>query len=386
MKKIYYLLAFIAVAITFASCDPMSKTYKTLDAQPAAAKSLNYTLVPADYKLLPTTSSDYKYGDFTSLADATATIPTILNIKFFDYGNGSNINVTYASGTNVILADSVFADVAYTMVAADYTASASVTGTTFKDYSSAQVLLYLTYKYPTPVANQLSVLTYTYYSSGLTPSAGVLQTDSFLFINGTWKKIYTITPAQYASIGHGSYNQFVVGDAANLQSYFNTFLKNDVNVASTAKVGDVQYVSYNYYNATGKVTSQRVMLLSYDGNNWTINNTLPFAKLNGTWIPDPTIYHTLTTADTKLIGDPAGTKNQSLGTLAQRANLYQYGDFSGWAAIDLQNAMIFVLTNDFPAPKVNIPYKVTYLVYSGTDVPTTATFIYNGTAWAPYTP
>jgi hypothetical protein len=94
------------------------------------------------------------------------------------------------------------------------------------------------------------------------------------------------------------------------------------------------------------------------------------------------VYYTLTTADTKLIGNPNGTNNQNIGTSAQRADLYQYGDFSGWAAADLQSAMILVLTTDFPNPTPNINYKVTFKVYTGgTDVPTTLTFQWNGTAW-----
>jgi hypothetical protein len=44
--------------------------------------------------------------------------------------------------------------------------------------------------------------------------------------------------------------------------------------------------------------------------------------------------------------------------------------------------MILVLTADFPSPKPNVNYKVTYLNYTGgTDVPTVLTFQYNGTAW-----
>jgi hypothetical protein len=69
------------------------------------------------------------------------------------------------------------------------------------------------------------------------------------------------------------------------------------------------------------------------------------------------------------------------GTAAQRANLYQYGDFSGLAVADLNKAMILVLTTDFPNPKVSIAYKVTFLIYSGTDKSTTYTYVYDGTSW-----
>ena len=151
---------------------------------------------------------------------------------------------------------------------------------------------------------------------------------------------------------------------------------------ATATYGQTEYVSFNYYvSGTGGGTFQRVLPLVYNGTNWvntaTLTNTLAFVKSGGTWIADPTVYYTLTTADTKLIAA------STIGTAAERTNLGSYGDFeTSWTTADLQSAIILVLTNDFKTPKININYKVTYLLYTGgADVPTVATFQNNGTAW-----
>jgi hypothetical protein len=369
MKKIFYVLALIALGFTACQKQPnlLPSSY---------TKMMTLTLQQSDYQLLPSTAYPHSTFTFDNTADANTYIPQILNARDPQLGNGSTASVTYTvSAPYLKVADSVYKDVAYTLTNADYLL---LPGNKYTDFSSAQILTWLPYKYPTAVANQLALLTFNYYNSNTT-----VQTFSFLYQGGAWKQIYTISPAQYAAVGRGAYNQFTAADNANLAAYFNGFLKADVAVMATAKYGDIQYVSFDYY---GGGTFQRVLPLIYNGTAWvttaTVNNTLAFVKSNGAWIADPTVYYTLTTADTKLIGNPNGTNNQTIGTSAQRANLYQYGDFSNWAAADLNNAIILVLKTDFPNPKVNVNYKVTYLNYTGgTDVPTVLTFQYNGTTW-----
>jgi hypothetical protein len=377
MKKIYYSLLLLTLAFTACQKQPnlVPSTY---------TKAMVLTLQASDYQLLP--SKDYPYStlSFDNVTDAKLYIPMILNARDPQLGNGSTAKITYnISSPYLKVADTVFKDVAYTLTNADYLL---LPGNKYTDFSIAQMLSWLPYKYTTPVANQLAVLTFNYYNSTTT-----VQTFSFLYLNGAWQQIYQVTPAQYAAFGRGAYNQFTTADAANLPAYLNALLKADVAVASTAKYGQTEYVSFNYYvSGSSGGTFQRVMPLVFDGTNWvntsTVTNTLSFVKSGGTWIPDPTVYYTLTTADTKLIGNPAGTNNQTIGTSAQRANLYQYGDFSGWAAADLNNAIILVLTTDFPKPTLNVNYDVTYLNYTGgADVPTVLIFKNNGTAWAPVT-
>jgi len=352
MKKTLYLLAFIAVA--FASCDPLSKTYQNIDAVKAAT--------PQTITLNVTTS-------YASPTAASTGIVTTLNTSYSTVPDGSSAAVTYVAPANSTFAPSVtLSAVAYTMVSTDYT----FPGNTFSDLSDAAVLNFLAYKYPTPVANQQVVLTYNYFLSGYTASSGTITTDSFVFAGGAWVKCYTVSPNQYATVNRGLTNTFVSADVANIPTYLAGFLKADGAVSIAAKAGDVKYVSYRY-----ATTSNYILPMYYNGTVWASTPTLLFLKVNGTWIPDPTVYYKLSTADTKLIG------NSTFGTAAQRTNLSSYGDFSGWATADIQGGIIVVLTADFPTPKANVPYKVTYLNYTGgVDVPTVLTFVYNGTAWA----
>ncbi|MFI5163587.1 MAG: hypothetical protein ACHQHN_20090 [Sphingobacteriales bacterium] len=373
MKKIYYLLALAAITVAGCQKQPI------VGAGGSGAnevKTLNLTLASSDYSSLGSSVYASKTKNFNSDADAQQYIPTILNNEYPQLSNGSKANITFSE--QPLLVDSIYKDQQYTLVTTPVSDYKLLPGNNFNDFSIAQALAWLPYKFPAPAATQQEILTFAYYNGQTTTTS----TFAFLYLNGAWRQAYLLTPAQYAAVGRPAFSQFTSADNANIPSYLNAILKADPSVMATAKAGSIQYLSFNYYNSA-KVTTQRILALAYDGNNWTplSTTTLAFLKSGGTWIVDPTVYYTLTKADTQLIGNPTGTNNQTIGTAAERANLYQYGDFSGWAKADLQNAMILVLTTDFPSPKVNINYVVTYLNYTGTDVPTTITFQYNGTAW-----
>jgi len=394
MKKIYYSLALLG--LVFASCHPMNNTYKSLDADPAPGV-LTYTLLPGDYKLVPTSldANASKQLGLTDTAEANKDVPAILNLKFPGYGNGSRASITYSSPAVVVplkLVDSSYlipnpdpnssgsiidTAVVYTLTTNDYFL---LPGNKYTDFSVAQLLSWLPYKYANAQNGTLKVLTWTPYPATLTVPS------SFLYVNGSWRQIYQLTPAQYASVGHGTYNEFTSADDANIASYINELLKADLSVAATAKTGDMKFVSYYYYASSTK-TYQRVITLYYNGTNWTTavvptSNTSTFVKSGGTWAPDPTVYYTLTAADCTLIANST-IGGDALATV--RANLAKYNDFEmgqGQFTTDLVNqALILVLTTDFKTPKVNVNYNVTYLAYTGKDVATVVVFHYDGTQW-----
>src|ERR1700744_4433799 len=103
----------------------------------------------------------------------------------------------------------------------------------------------------------LKVLSWTTYPSNLSPAPPY----SFLYTNGSWRQIYMISNAQYAAVGHGTYNQFAAADDANIPAYINTLLKADLSVAAVAKRGDVKYVSYNYYVSSTKDCQRELALI-----------------------------------------------------------------------------------------------------------------------------
>ncbi|HEY9003523.1 MAG TPA: hypothetical protein VIM89_19355 [Mucilaginibacter sp.] len=373
MKKAFYLLAMVAV--TFAACQkqPIVPTFTA----PVTPSTLTVTLAPADYALLPSTNYASKSLSFDNVNDASTSIPTILAAKYPLAGDASTAAVTYTQSALYFkpAADSLYADVAYTLTPADYLL---LPGNTYTDFSIAQVLKWLPYKYPTPVANQLALLTFTPYPATLTPPY------SFLYLNNAWKQIYTITPAEYAAVGLGKYNQFTSSNDAQLPSMLSALLKTDLTVQDTVKAGDIEYISFDYYGSDGKAY-QRVMPLQYDGNNYVAPKTslaapISFVKKSGTWTyvpPLPVINYTLTAADITLIA------NSNIGTAALRSNLGSYGDFeTSWAKSDLQAAFILCLNKDITTPQTNTNYDVHYKLYSGgADVDTILVFQWDGTKW-----
>jgi hypothetical protein len=382
MKRIYYLLAIVAIAFTACQKQPIVGLGGSASNE---VKIINVTLAAADYKMLDTTVYAYKSKTFKSDADAKLYIPIILNKSYPQLSNGSIANVSYSS--QFVVADSVYSHLTYTLTNADYLL---LPKNTFTDFSIAQVITWLPFKYTSPVDNQQVILNFTYYDG----STSIPKTTyAFVYTNKTWVQAYMITPAQYAAIGHGSFNQFVNADNANLPAYLNSIMKADPLLMATAKAGNVQYVSFNFYNSTKPaVTSQRVLPLVFDGTNWlpSASGTLGFVKSGGTWIPDPTVYYTVGgvgSADLTLIGGSGIGGNALSGDVT---SLVKYGDFDTyWMSLSTPNptsylnqAFILILTKDFPTPKLNTPYKVTFLYYTGgKDVSTIYTFTYNGTAW-----
>jgi len=370
MKKIYYLLAMLTMALSACQKQPIVP-----EASLTKTAALTLTLAQSDYQLLPKSDYPYSQYSFNSITDANLYIPMILSAKeSAQLNNGSTASVTYALSTPTLkVADSLYKDLTYTVTSADYFA---VTGNHYGDFSATAVLQFLAYKYPTPVANQLAIISYTLYTT-----ADNSVVNSFLYLNGAWQKIYQVTPAEYTEAGEGKYDQFQGSDVPNLPGYFNFFLKNDISIADTAKANDIEYVSYSYY-ASGSAY-QKVLALTYDGSNWGVIKTQAtgsFLLTKGTWaavLPVPTINHTLTSADTKLIA----ASNVAPASLL--SNLGQYGDFeTSWTTAELDAAFILVLQTDYTTPVVGDNYVITYLLYSGgADVPTQLTFHYNGTAW-----
>lgn len=377
MKKAFYLLALVAITFTACQKQPVVPTFTKPIVIPTIDTSI--TLSASDYALLPSSAYPSKTLSFDNATDAANYIPTILNVKFPSKlaANNSTAKITYTQSALYFkpAADSVYSHVAYTLTPADYLL---LPGNKYTDFTLAQVLAWLPYKYPSPTANQLVLLTFTPYPATLTPPY------SYLYLNGAWKQIYTITPAQYTVYGLGKYNQFTSANDATLPAMLGALLKTDLNVQDTVKSGDIEYISFNYYGSD-KGTYQRVIPLEYDGNNYVAPKTSVAAPLNfiekgGTWqfvTPLPTISYTLTPADTKLIAA------STVAPAAQLTNLSSYGDFeSAWTTAQLDAAMILVLNADFTTPQINTNYKVTYSAYSGgADVPTSLLFQWSGTAW-----
>lgn len=375
MKKISNILAFAALALSACQKQPVIP-----NTTPEHKASLTQTLASADYGKLDSATYAYKNHAFQSDDDAKQSIPTILAAEYPRVDDGSTAAISYTVGTpKVKVADSLYSDVAYTLTNADYLL---LPGNKYTDFSAAQILSWLPYGPHTssPVTNQHAVLTFNYYAGTVS-----VQTFGYLYLNNAWQQIYLLSPAQYASIGRSSHNEFVVGDKDNINQYINSLLKADLTVSATAKVGDILYVSFNYYEGT--TDYQKVRVFAFDGSNWITGSTprsLSFERTGGKWVVSSTVTYTLAAADYVYIGTQT-----TAGTQAARDNVAKYPDFNisaptdatYWSPDDLDAAMIALLTSKFKATALpNQKFVVTYVVYSfGKTSNVSKTYVYDGT-------
>lgn len=381
-KNLLYLMALISVI--FASCDPLEKTYEEIEIK-SADKIISLTLTAADYDLLPSSNYAKKGGYFASSADANSSISVIFNAKYPQLPNGTKANVIYNLRPSAVkLTDSVFANVQYTVTNSDYTdGSAAVGNGNFKTYNATQALAFLDWKYPkasTPI-NKLVLLTYQFFQSNATPSAGITVTEAFLFNEIGWQKIYLVNANQYASVGRGINSAFTSGDVSTLPTYFNNFLKADP-ATPIAKVGDLKLVSYKYQQSSS-VVHQKVYTLIFDGLNWVVVatpvNPLPFIKKNGTWIPDPTVYYTLIKADFAVLLTPAAEK---VGTALGKTNAAAFASFdvtggnNSWTEAQINDALILMLNTKYESAPVDetVVYNITYALFRGATPTVTKAF------------
>jgi len=405
MKKIHYLFAFTVAVAAFSACKPLSKTYDTLGDIPApAAPSTAITLVAADYKLVPKGSAAIAAGYFKSSDTAKIQVPFILASKFPTLAEKSSVAVTYnVVAPTVKLPDSTLATTAITLnvtPTSDYRWTAftyngtAVAANTFDDLSATAVINWLRFKNQTPPAeNSIRVLTYLYFESNVTASSGTLTTDAFMYTAANdWQKIYRVNNTQYTSVNKGVNFAFVAADAANLPTYFNTFLKGDGIVMATAKAGDVINVNYKY-QTSATVSFQRVLPMRFDGTNWSTNPyavTLNFVKTGGVWVADNTVNYKLLTADYQSI-----VNMTTINIATARANVASFGDFNittplspttGWSDADINSVLVTVLTTKFGSTAVaNQKFNVTYVAFNGSTFNVTKLFVYNGSTFV-YTP
>jgi hypothetical protein len=383
MKKITYLLAIATLAFTACQKQPIGTLYKApvvVVAPPPSDTAI--TLSASDYALLPSSVYSSKTQTFDNATDAQNYIPAILNAKFATASNGSNALVTYTQSALYFkqAGDSLSTSVAYTLTHDDYLALKSNTFGDL-DFSLAQMLSFMnedTSVYQTSVKSQLALVTFTPFPSALTPPPPYSYVK---LAPKKWIQAYTIQPAQYASVGLGTHNQFTSSNDANLSLMLSALLKADLTIQDTIKAGDIKYISYAYFGSDSKAY-QKVRPLQYDGNNYVAPKTstasLNFVKQSGSWgfaAPLPSINYALTPADITLIS--------SNSAYPGAGNLGQYKDFdSAWSIVYMNEAIIQCLLVDFPTPQTNTLYKVTFNNYSS-PAPNPSSFIWDGTKWVP---
>ncbi|MDR6785071.1 hypothetical protein ABIE26_003769 [Pedobacter africanus] len=383
-KNILYLVAFMSMI--FVACNPLKDEINNI--KPVAAdKTVVLTLANADYGLLPAGNYARTGFYFATTADANDFISVILNKKYPQLGDGTKANISYNSmPAQVKPADSLITNnpnpLTYTVTDADYSAT---NGNNNKNFTTAKSLEFLSKKYPAAVNNQLSILTYAYFESGSTTSAGVPAVDTFIFLNGQWVKAYTVSQAQYISAGKLVLFNFGAADEPNLAGYFSVFLGSDASVTAKAKLGDVKYVAFDYF-ASSK-TYRRIKPLIFDGIKWVSKpvslGPLAFLRKKGTWIPDPTVYYTLIKADFSVLDKSGVATDAAIANAVTFASFDITGGANNWTESQITAALILILKTKYASAPVDetVLYKITYGLFKSGVTPTVKTFAKTSTGF-----
>ncbi|WP_299054873.1 hypothetical protein [uncultured Polaribacter sp.] len=407
MKKIFY--SFAILSLLFTSCNPMEDIYAELDAKESVISGeAVYTLTDEDYESL-----DLSYGNFSNLDDAKSMIPGFLSSKYQAWGLGSLATVTFklyspinfesytltdddyaalnltslntsgdfnsflgskfSSEPNGSVVDLTYNTLApqieYTLTDTDFDLVGNGQYDNFDIRSGrdeetiesrrAKIETILLNNFPDTAVGQQYLVTYAVYDGSASTRDMLVQlnaSNEYVLING-----YTLTEADFASVGNGQYNNFDVREGKDEETVearrtkIETILLN--NFPSTA-TGDQYFVTYAIYNGTNTTLN---MLLEFDGSGYVLVEATVISKTTrftytGTW--DAPI--TFTQAEYNLMG-------QSYPNFSNEDEaIYKIG-------IYLKTLYQFAAESDFVA--------VQFDLYSGSLSTENVNYVYDGSVW-----
>jgi hypothetical protein len=361
MKKNNIIMNFaLAGLILLSACNPtkdFKDQYDLANTITDSTNFANYTKVKlADTAtIIKLTDANYAKSSVSSIKSnknfsdaypAKTYLPEIMN-KSFIVKTGNQITVAYNYYNPLTLKDSV----SYTLTDAEYP------NQTYKNFNTvAEIFSYLSTNYPQATRGKLVILTYK-----IKGTTGAV-TCSFVYLGTEWMQAIAFVAANYTAMGQ-SYANFSTSDDARYN--IPIFLKN--SFLPYAKAGTKTMVQYALYSS-GK-TTQNILLLNFDGNNWKIiDAVIPASSIcmyNGSvwnFIPPlnfilvtetATRNYTLTDADYTLVGSG------------------QYKDFDRRAGQSEGDVNVFlskmgtILKTRFADIAANQVYAVTYKDYNG---------------------
>ncbi|WP_123898134.1 hypothetical protein [Aureibaculum marinum] len=350
MKKIVYLIMMLGVVLT--SCDPMEDIHADIDAQEEVITGeIAYTLTDEDYDEL-----DLSYGNFNSVDDAKAMLPSLLSDKYPVWGEGALVEVTFDVYAPKQDQDSI---IVYTVSSDDY----DEFGTSYGNFDDLdQIYDLVESKFPNPVNNMLVSLTYDYYDG-----SNRELNNGFFYSDNEWHFIEGFTEDEYKSMGEG-YPNFSSEDEATAK--IPIFLLDKFKYDNYA-AGDIVATMYKLYTSDvsdldgdgsteDSTTYSYIKYFIFDGTSWSEYNnvaqeTVKFGHDGSTWVPDNTIKYTLTAADYELVGN----------------GYYKNFDVRAGKAEESETVRLekinTILLNNFPDAEEGQKFSVSYNVYNGSN-------------------
>jgi len=195
----------------------------------------------------------------------------------------------------------------------------------------------------------------------------------FTFDGTSWEQTedtYYLSSADYDSMGApGQYNNF--SSSAPADNYVPALLE---QMYPYAQEEDQMFVIYKYYSSSAGETQTRGDLYTYMNGMWighetTQETTLQFGHDGDTWIPDNTIYYTLTANDYQLIGDALeSTYSSPVSSMLNYSNFDRRESNSAfWSDDMIYEALAIVLNEIAPTAEEGQKYQITIAVYNGTN-------------------
>ncbi|WP_196885801.1 hypothetical protein [Aureivirga sp. CE67] len=342
MKK-YISIAFLAVAALFVGCDATEDIYDEIDANPVKLES--YTLTENDYKDIDNEVVSGQ-GFFDTKEQALELVPSVLDKNFHEYINGTTVDVYFNKSNSFDLSNELEA---YTVTAQDY----EDLGYSYPNFSNAdQIAGFLESKYTSATRGTFVELTYDYYSGSVST-----LTNTFVYLNG-WVQGLTFSSSQYNDMGQ-TFSNF--SDHATAVRNIGIYLESLYPFANEGDVVNPIYV-YTYKNDEGdRIFEDYLVEYTFNGDKWiqstsVVEDMYLFLKGDeGKWIPDPTIYYSLTNADYELVG------NGFYNNFDIREGKGEYDLSVRVEKIDT------ILKANFPEVAVGQEFVVTYKYYDGTN-------------------
>lgn len=358
----------MALGFIFTACDPMEDIYNEIDAQKEIVSGeVTFELSDEDYDEL-----DLSYGNFNSIDDAKAMIPSLLSNKYPVWGDGSLATVTFKWYNR----KDTYSKNVYALSDDEHNA---ITGKTYGNFDrDYHVTNFLEDKYPDAEEGDFHSLKYRYYSGGEST-----LTDGFFFDNGEWNRITGFTPDEYKSMGNG-YPNFSGHDEAEAKIPIALV---DKYKFAAKKAGDIVSAMYELYKGGG-VTKSYTSNFIFDGNAWAKYNnnakeTVKFGHNGSTWVPDNTIKYTFSSDDVAIISDaligtyPGPADNVGFfGSFDRRSSSDNY-----WSDDMLLEAFNALLNNINPSAIEGQKYVLTYIIYNGSTTNETKKVIKTGGVW-----
>jgi hypothetical protein len=378
MKKIIYLLAFVAVLFT--SCDPLDDVYTELDAQdnPIVGEA-KFTLTDEDYDEL-----GLNFGNFSSIDDAKDMLPAFLSDKFPVWGEGSLAEVTYDLFARKSDERSL---IRYTVTSDDYDDLGHSFGNFDRD---SELFEFLEFKYPDPADRLLVSLTYDFFDGSVNE-----LNNGFLYLDGEWIFVQGFTEDEYSVMGE-SFPNFSNEDEADAKIPIALLDKFKFDGYEN---GDIVPIMYKLFvtdvddidgdgRTDDRTTYSFVKYFIFNGSSWSvytnvIQETLQFGHDGTTWVPDNTIRYTITSADVAFISNafiaiyPGPADNVGFfGSFDRRPSSSNY-----WSDDMLLEAFNALLDNLNPSAEEGQKYALTYVIFNGSTGDETMNVIKSGGAW-----